>query len=79
MKTKRPYDVKDTEEFLEMESDNAPGDPHAFTILHNGTDVSIHFLAGEGGWISILRDQFKTIVDWYMTPQKLKQPQTEEN
>lgn len=71
MKTKRPYDVKDTDEFIGMESDNYPGDPAFWSILHNGNFVSIHKPYG-GAWIEIPRDQFNAIVDWYMKPQNVE-------
>lgn len=71
----RPYDVTDTDQFIEMESDNFPPDPHSWGILHNGDHVSLH-LPG-GGFFSIPRDQFNAIVDWYMADQPVQKPAQE--
>lgn len=64
----RPRDVTDTEQFLEMESDNHSQKPDAWSILHNGNHVSLHRPDGSG-WVEIPTDQFNEIVDWYMTDQ----------
>lgn len=72
-KTLRPYDVTDTEQFLQMESDNHPQDPSQCSILHCGEHVSIFAPFAEQA-IQIPRDQFNAIVDWYIKPQKLTEP-----
>ena len=64
----RPYDVMDTDQFLEMESDNHPLDLAVWSILHSGTHVSLHAPNGEMH-IEIPRDQFNAIVDWYLADQ----------
>ncbi|MFC6487309.1 hypothetical protein [Nitratireductor sp. GCM10026969] len=69
--TKRPYDVRDTEELLSMESDNYPQDSGVWSILHHGDTVSIHAPSG-GGWVDIPVEQFNEMVDWYMRPQPVE-------
>lgn len=65
----RPYDVTNTEQFINMESDNH-GERGEWSILHNGDHVSLHGPNG-GRWVNIPRDQFNSIVDWYMAEQKI--------
>ncbi|MBF9233962.1 hypothetical protein [Microvirga alba] len=72
-KTMRPYDVKDTDEFLQMESDNHPRKPGKWSILHSGRHISLIAPYGERS-ISIPRDQFNAIVDWYLKPQTVREP-----
>ncbi len=67
----RPYDVTDIEQFLKMESDNHPCEPNKWSILHNGDYVSLH-APSSGVWFKIPRDQFNTMVDWYMADQPEK-------
>lgn len=67
----RPYDVTDVEQFLEMESDNHPRESDKWSILHNGSYVTLH-PPKSGSWIEIPRDQFNVIVDWYMANQPTK-------
>lgn len=68
----RPYDVTDTEQFLTMESDNFPGDPAKWAILHSGDHVTLFTPANDMGsqMFSIPREEFNAIVDWYLAEQK---------
>lgn len=67
----RPYDVTDTEQLVNMESDNH-GESGEWSILHNGDRVTLH-APGGGRWVDIPRDQFNSIVDWYMAEQKFNE------
>lgn len=72
----RPYDVTDSEQLLEMESDNHPQDRGRWSILHNGDHVSLHppANAGRGQYVTIPRSDFNAIVDWYMADQRKGHP-----
>lgn len=69
----RPYDVTSTDQLLDMESDNHPQDPAKWSILHNGEYLTLHAPNG-CGFVSIPRDQFNEIVDWYIADQTKKAP-----
>ncbi|WP_421591153.1 hypothetical protein [Shinella sp. M27] len=68
----RPYDVKTDADILAMESDNHPQDATVWVILNDVDNVSLHAPAlpdGRSQWVTIPRDQFNAIVDWYMKDQ----------
>jgi hypothetical protein len=69
----RPYDAKSEEDLLAMESDNHPQDSAVWSILHNGDHVSLHSPSptDRAHFITIPRDQFNAIVDWYMADQPI--------
>lgn len=56
-----------------MESDNHPIDIRVWSILNHGDKVSFHPPAQSDwvGFIEIPRDQFNTIVDWYVKDQAI--------
>jgi len=70
----RPYDVKREADLLAMVSDNHPQESDVWSILNSGDHVSLHSPAGEGKsfFVSIPRNQFNAIVDWYMADQPLR-------
>lgn len=67
----RPYDASSDSELMIMESDHHPQDAEVWSILHLGDTVSLHapIENGKGTWVTIPRDQFNAIVDWYMAEQ----------
>lgn len=69
----RPYDVTTEDQLLGMESDNHPGEAGQWSILHSGDTVSLHGPLGDQH-VSIPRDQFNVIVDWYMADQPATEP-----
>lgn len=72
----RPYDAKTDDDLISMESDNHPGETGQWSILHNGGHVSLHAPEGRG-YISIPRDQFNVIVDWYVANQPQRREPSE--
>lgn len=68
----RPRDAKTFEELIALQSDNHPQNSTVWSILLSGGDhITLHAPADgqRGVWIEIPRDQFNTIVDWYMKDQ----------
>ncbi len=68
----RPYDVKTEANTLAMESDNHPQDSAVWSIMSSDDCISLHPPVdgtGKSYFISIPRDQFNVIVDWYMADQ----------
>jgi hypothetical protein len=68
----RPYDVKAEADLLAMETDNFPQDSDVWSIMNSENHISLHPPVDGSGKtyiISIPRDQFNAIVDWYMADQ----------
>ena len=61
----RPYNAKTLDQICELRRDNYPPENDVWSILLSGDHVSLHPPAG-GGYVTIPRDQFNTIVRWYM-------------
>lgn len=71
----RPYDVKTEAEIIAMESDNHPQDADVWSIMNGGNHVSLHPPRTDDGktfWVSIPREQFNAIVDWYLADQPVR-------
>lgn len=65
----RPYDAKTLDDVCDLRRDNYPPENGVWSILITGDAVSLH-PPGGGGYTTIPRDQFNTIVRWYMRDQK---------
>lgn len=72
----KPYDASSEKDRVALLEDNNPSDPDVWSILLGEDEVSLHAPAGEGDYITIPRDEFNAIVDWYMADQKTTQCST---
>ena len=64
----RPYDAKTEDQICKLRRDNYPAESGVWSILIGDDHVSLH-QPGGGGFVVIPRDQFNTIVRWYMRDQ----------
>lgn len=63
----RPYDVTKHKDLLALQRDNFPADHDVWSILVGVDHVSLH--QPDGGFVSIPTEQWRNIVQWYMTDQ----------
>lgn len=70
----RPRDCKTYDDVAAMRTDNAPRKSNVWSILNGDDHISLHPPAGpdSGTYVTIPRDQFNKIVDWYNRHQKPK-------